>query len=263
MTARVPLPSQTTPDWPSGASRTTIPTMPMRKQPATPLRWLALGLTAALVTKSFAQEQEEPEAPLDRFEVELVVFAYRDVFGNGETLRLPPEPPEQPDPFAEMGSEPDDEPVAPEPEPEEDPPPIRVTRLTNDQLKMQDIRQRIDRVDAYDLLLHSGFGQEGVEEKWAEPISVRRLRAPAQLDGTISLHRGRFLHVILDLALNPDGGFSEPYRLSERRRLRSGEVHYFDHPALGVVLTVRPEPEPEPMDEPVDTTADLAPGAMP
>ncbi|WP_105104010.1 CsiV family protein [Microbulbifer pacificus] len=45
--------------------------------------------------------------------------------------------------------------------------------------------------------------------------------------------------------------------LQEERRLRSGELHYIDHPKLGVLVEVRavtPTAEPEPADEPVEFT---------
>jgi hypothetical protein len=244
--------------------------MPARKHLARLKRWLTLtaGIGLAATTSASAQPVEVEE-PLERFEVELVVFAYREVLGSGEGLRRQPEPDEQFGVMDDADLDANENSPLPEPEEEEEPPLIQVTLLLDEQLQMTDIRQRINRVDAYDLLLHTGFSQEGVAEKWAQPISVRRLRAPTQLDGHISLHRGRFLHVNLDLTLNPGTGFGEPFKLVEQRRLRSGEVHYFDHPALGVVLTVRPEPvpeiEPEPTPEPApaDNTADLAPGASP
>ena len=45
--------------------------------------------------------------------------------------------------------------------------------------------------------------------------------------------------------------------LQEERRLRSGELHYIDHPKLGVLVeirTVTPLEEPEPLDEPMELT---------
>jgi hypothetical protein len=36
------------------------------------------------------------------------------------------------------------------------------------------------------------------------------------------------------------------FRLTETRRLRSREIHYFDHPLFGAVLLVTPRPMPEP-----------------
>ena len=33
--------------------------------------------------------------------------------------------------------------------------------------------------------------------------------------------------------------------LAEARRLRSGELHFFDHPAFGVLVQITPEPLPD------------------
>jgi len=253
--------------WSSRAAATTIhpcfndqdSTLAMsRDQPIrSSIRNLVLLFLVAVSIRVSAQDVpvEETE-PLERFEVELLVFAYRDVIDSGEQLRPPPEPLPELGPLQPLNELHEITPPIIERLSEEGPPVIQVQSLLNAQLLLEDEKLRIDRVDAYALLLHSGFSQEGVEEKWALPVSVRRLKAPATLAGTISLHRGRFLHIALDLTLDTRTELrplSQPFRLTERRRLRSGEVHYFDHPAFGVVLTVRPEPEPEPEPEAVET----------
>ncbi|NGP52801.1 CsiV family protein [Thioalkalivibrio sp. XN8] len=63
-------------------------------------------------------------------------------------------------------------------------------------------------------------------------------RATPGLDGTVSLTRGRFLHLGLDLQWQP--GPSLEAEMTQRRRIRSGEEHYFDHPRLGVLALVQP-----------------------
>ncbi len=35
----------------------------------------------------------------------------------------------------------------------------------------------------------------------------------------------------------------ERYRLHDVRRIRSGDLHYFDHPLLGVVMAIEAESE--------------------
>jgi hypothetical protein len=75
--------------------------------------------------------------------------------------------------------------------------------------------------------------------------------------GTIRVHLGRFLHITLDLTYQTgaaatvgltanDGlgevAFAPRYRLQTTRNARSGEVHYFDHPAFGVLVRVTPVP---------------------
>jgi hypothetical protein len=71
------------------------------------------------------------------------------------------------------------------------------------------------------------------------------------LTGTVTLERGRFLHLALELgyttanppaALLPSGTAPAPvtFRIRQDRRMRPFERHYFDHPAFGVVAIVTP-----------------------
>jgi hypothetical protein len=71
------------------------------------------------------------------------------------------------------------------------------------------------------------------------------------LDGSIRISRNRFLHVDVDLLYRDAGssraapsgaGGDEPvvFRLQQSRRINSGEVHYFDHPAFGLLVKVTP-----------------------
>jgi len=59
------------------------------------------------------------------------------------------------------------------------------------------------------------------------------------LIGTITVWRQRFLHAELDLLLRPAGGTDE-VRLRQRRKMRSRELHYVDHPKLGVLIYATP-----------------------
>ena len=79
------------------------------------------------------------------------------------------------------------------------------------------------------------------------------LRTP--LDGTATLGLQRYLYLTLDLVLLPsdmptefaplpEGTTFGGFRLTETRRMRSKELHYFDHPLFGVVALVTPRPAP-------------------
>jgi hypothetical protein len=79
------------------------------------------------------------------------------------------------------------------------------------------------------------------------------LRTP--LDGTATLGLQRYLYLTLDLVLlpeplppdlaaRPEGTTFGGFRLTETRRMRSKELHYFDHPVFGVVALVTPRPAP-------------------
>ncbi len=69
-----------------------------------------------------------------------------------------------------------------------------------------------------------------------------------RLTGLLRVTRGRYLHLDTDLALrDPDSG--QLYRIQLNRRMRSGELHYVDHPLLGIVIKAeRHEPTAAPDD---------------
>lgn len=113
---------------------------------------------------------------------------------------------------------------------------------------------------------------------------VRMARDPSQvaLDGTLRVHRARYLHVQADLLYyrpmdsdtrapvppegdpnalpakdSPDTAYIEQllaegdtaprvFRLTESRRMRSRELHYLDHPLFGVLVEAWPLELPDP-----------------
>jgi hypothetical protein len=67
------------------------------------------------------------------------------------------------------------------------------------------------------------------------------LPADAPLAGAVALQRGQYLFLGVDLDFKPSDGSvaaGTVYSLRERRRIKFGERHYFDHPALGVIAQV-------------------------
>lgn len=61
-------------------------------------------------------------------------------------------------------------------------------------------------------------------------------RAEPGLSGTVNLAVGRFLHLELALELDTQAGFEAELR--QRRSIRLGVEHYFDHPRIGVIAVV-------------------------
>ncbi len=91
---------------------------------------------------------------------------------------------------------------------------------------------------------------------------------PPKLEGTLKIGVKRFLHLetdlVLRLPLTPDDGDAyymgpsvRSYRLQTTRRMRSGKLHYLDHPLLGVLVQAQryEPPAPEPEAEPVPVAA--------
>jgi len=143
--------------------------------------------------------------------------------------------------------------------------------LTAEELELTSTLNRLERLDVYTPLFHGGWVQEGLAEDEAIPFDLSLL-GEFNPRGTIRLHVSRFLHLRLALRfqsaraardhLGPVLGNLEEislpprYDLHVQRLMRSDELHFFDHPAFGVIVVVRPQPEePETLEE------DLTPAA--
>lgn len=85
----------------------------------------------------------------------------------------------------------------------------------------------------------------------------------SRLGGLIHIGRSRFLHFDTDLLLQR--GQSPNVRIQLHSRMRSGELHYLDHPLMGILVQadrVEPEALPaEPVSEP--TTVPTTPSVEP
>ncbi len=97
----------------------------------------------------------------------------------------------------------------------------------------------------YRLLTHRRWIQAADNRLASSPVLMQTDNR--EVDGHVRFYMSRFLHVELNLAFQPQGpalGSLEPapapYRLTEQRRIRSQELHYFDHPKFGALVRVVP-----------------------
>lgn len=97
----------------------------------------------------------------------------------------------------------------------------------------------------YRLLSHRRWVQSADNKPASSPVLVRTDNR--EIDGYVRFYMSRFLHVEVNLAFQPQastlGGVDPapmPYRLSEQRRVKSQELHYFDHPKFGALVRVTP-----------------------
>ncbi|HEX6997098.1 MAG TPA: CsiV family protein [Gammaproteobacteria bacterium] len=131
---------------------------------------------------------------------------------------------------------------------------LRFRPLRPDELELGGHYRTLERLDAYEPLVHTGWLQEALSEAEATPVDLSLLGVvnPA---GSIKLHLSRYLHLTLDLAYrNTDPAAASPsssnlglaevslaprYVLRTNRRIRNATLNYFDHPAFGVLVMVR------------------------
>lgn len=106
----------------------------------------------------------------------------------------------------------------------------------------------------HQILLHRRWVQSVPARGAPRPILVQggvAAGAPA-LEGTLLLTRGRFLHFDATLWYRDDRLAATPDQyvlLRESRRMRRGELHYLDHPKLGVIVRASPVTLPDALIE--------------
>lgn len=125
---------------------------------------------------------------------------------------------------------------------------IEVTALPREDSDMAKARELLDTDSNYRMLAHKQWIQN------ADPQSTARLirltSEDGELDGTFKFFMGRFLHLDLNLIFNQSESKSLfrgveddlrviAFEIRERRRIRSNEMQYFDHPKFGVLVQVK------------------------
>ncbi len=118
-------------------------------------------------------------------------------------------------------------------------------------------RRQLDSSGRYEPMAHFAWTQPVSRKSQALSFRIPAPNAaafgPPVLQGSISMTRGRYLHAKLDVIyrerdLNaPDrqqDGFREPafrlYRMRQKRRMRSRELHYLDSARIGALIIARP-----------------------
>ena len=140
------------------------------------------------------------------------------------------------------------------------------------QLELTEEGRRLGNSRNYVLLAHMAWIQPGYAREDAIAFPLAELAGPASgLHGDLTLHLSRYLHLQFDLAIDEQpktpaeesaaplkalvsfaGSWNSSeaedllpeYRITEKRRMRSGELHYIDHPRFGVltrISKVKPE----------------------
>jgi hypothetical protein len=152
------------------------------------------------------------------------------------------------------------------------------TELARTLYRLDGIRGGLRNSSGYSVLFHRAWRQVGYDAAHAiaYPIHSFAENGRDSIEGSVTLVRERYLHLDVDLLLMKTSGaapaqYSEgpnsapAFRLREKRRMRSRELHYFDHPRFGMIAMVTPydapedEPEPEPGEAATEPEAEDMP----
>ena len=118
---------------------------------------------------------------------------------------------------------------------------------------------RLQRSGAYRVLLHRAWIQPVPDRDRLQPMLIQIGEHGAwRIEGYLGITRGRYLHMDTRLwyattvpgAAPVDATTGAPLdrgymEMREQRRMRSGELHYLDHPKFGVLARVDPVQPPD------------------
>ena len=141
--------------------------------------------------------------------------------------------------------------------------------LDPEDFALDEMYDRLDQLDAYRPIMRGAWIQPALEREETLTLKLRRIgNPPLRLNGTVTLYLSRFLHLVVDVAIEEksalrpdalqqripyygdartsapfgiDSAFLAPpvfYRIQEDRIVRNGELRYFDHPKFGVLAKV-------------------------
>ncbi|MCC5795560.1 MAG: hypothetical protein JJT85_12625 [Chromatiales bacterium] len=123
-------------------------------------------------------------------------------------------------------------------------PVTRYPLLGPDSLALRNEWRQLERNLDIEPLLHVAWRQPVAGPRGSRAQNLPMLPGARGLHGELRLYRRQSLHLEVDLRLpageNIDGLPPGEYRLRETRILRSGVLHYLDHPRFGILALVRP-----------------------
>jgi Peptidoglycan-binding protein, CsiV len=177
------------------------------------------------------------------FNVELVVFRYNGTVASPENWNVAPSPLPSSVP-SPSGAAPPNQSFTSTPD--------TIRPLNPAQFQLSGTETTLRRNSIYVPLAHFGFRLVAGEREAGTAVRIEPMvDAASGLSGAVTLERGRFLHLALDLTyttadppakLLAAGAQPGPltFQMHQDRRMRLFERHYFDHPAFGVVAIITP-----------------------
>jgi hypothetical protein len=91
------------------------------------------------------------------------------------------------------------------------------------------------RTSGFRVLAHVAWTQAPTGWKSRKGVSATQLGLASDISGKVSFERDQYLHLGVDLTVE-DGG--RRYRINEMKQVKIDQIHYFDHPSVGVLAIV-------------------------
>jgi len=121
--------------------------------------------------------------------------------------------------------------------------------------------KRINNSSEFNVLLYSAWSQVGLKDSDAFKISINELKnihrgkSKNTITGKIKIVLARYLHFYSQLEYQRQDNKNQPadleqninitvnnenYLMKNHRRMRSKELHYIDHPLVGILIQINP-----------------------
>jgi len=146
------------------------------------------------------------------------------------------------------------------------------TRAANAEINISQIKgiglgkyaQKLKSNKRYNVLVHKAWRQTGLadDDAIAIPIDSRKTSDDGNnIHGSIKIVLGRYLHIYTDLIYQQPRKDNAPawqdtasqqykeYPIHFHRRMRSKELHYLDHPMVGILVMAMPVKNQEEMED--------------
>jgi len=116
--------------------------------------------------------------------------------------------------------------------------PVAYQILPTENYRLRAAFDKLNSSKKYKPLLHAAWRQSIPPRERADRIHL----GGESVDGIITIGISRYLHVTADLLLHKSSGSEagSKFRLEGSLRMRSGEVHYIDHPLGGMLIVFTP-----------------------
>jgi|GEM_PF-2442966 len=144
-------------------------------------------------------------------------------------------------------------------------PNAEIKMLPQDKYQLTNLATKIQSNSDYTLLYHAAWSQPGLDEQHAINFHTRIPYALTpekstdsgtgpEIDANFKLVMSRYLHFNIDMLIplqlepadsdgNQPNGADSPsgfVEFKEQRRMRSREIHYIDHPLVGIIVLATP-----------------------